>query len=544
VPANDNVFWFDLSDARSLHRLSGEGRMGALTGAAVSANTNWVATTYWKGGDSSIWDTRTGKRVQELGRNGGYVAFSPDDRWLLIGSAHHYAVWDTASWQSRFEFNRETTGQLVGTGAFSPDSKLLAICPQVNQVQLIGLPSGKVLATLNSPLPRNIGTLAFSPDGATLAAATFDTQLQVWNLPEIRKELAELGLNWTDNDGVPQRVQNPARVQIAVPSGSRTKVAQTTFYWLDGLGVLAAMFIGLYTLRYHQRMVSSYEEVERLVAERNRELKLAQVELLHSQKMKALGTLAAGVAHDFNNLLSVIRMGNQLQGREGVSPEDKLESGQAVERAVEQGKKVVRSMLGYSREPGEGRQFFSVPEMVDEVVLLLNKQFLGGLTLTLELNRATPPVTALRGRIEQILLNLIVNAAEAMAGEGRLLIAVREVREVAANGSLLLRPRSAVNYVELVVKDNGPGIEPTVRDRIFEPFFSTKPQSASSGTGLGLSLVHSLAEQEGLGLSLESEKGKGTTFRVIIPVEPADTATRGLAALEERTGGTERQLAS
>src|SRR5207249_2023722 len=143
-------------------------------------------------------------------------------------------------------------------------------------------------------------------------------------------------------------------------------LAETSFYWFDGLGVLAAMFIGLYTLRYHQRMVGSYEEVERLVSQRNRELKLAQVELVHGQKMKALGTLAAGVAHDFNNLLSVIRMGNNFLRRPEISAEDKAESSRAVERAVEQGKKVVRSMLGYSREPAEGRHTFSVPEVVDE----------------------------------------------------------------------------------------------------------------------------------------------------------------------------------
>jgi signal transduction histidine kinase len=126
-------------------------------------------------------------------------------------------------------------------------------------------------------------------------------------------------------------------------------------------GALLALFTGLYTIRYQQGLVRKYEQVETTVAERNRELKLAQVELLHSLKMKALGTLAAGVAHDFNNLLSVIRMGNQLQARESVSPEDKMESARAVERAVEQGKKVVRSMLGYSREQDEGRQTFSVP---------------------------------------------------------------------------------------------------------------------------------------------------------------------------------------
>jgi signal transduction histidine kinase len=223
-------------------------------------------------------------------------------------------------------------------------------------------------------------------------------------------------------------------------------------------------------------------------------------------------------------------MGNQLQRREDISDEDKSESGLAIERAVEQGKKVVRSILGYSREPSGGRQLFSVPELVDEVVLLLSKQFLGGLTLTLELNRDTPNVTGVRSRLEQILLNLLVNAAEAMEGKGRLLIGVREAAEINRNGALLLRPHRASRYVELVVGDTGPGIEPAIRERIFEPFFSTKPQSSSSGTGLGLSLVHSLAEQEGMGIGLSSEAGKGSTFTILIPVEqsalPMDAPTR------------------
>ena len=194
-------------------------------------------------------------------------------------------------------------------------------------------------------------------------------------------------------------------------------------------------------------------------------------------------------------------------------------------------------MLGYSREPGEGRQSFSVPEVVDQVVLLLNKQFLGGLILTLEVDRDTPSVTAVRARMEQILLNLVVNAAEAMEGKGRLLIAVRETNEIRQNGALLLRPRSAPKYVELLVADSGPGIDPSVRERIFEPFFSTKPQSASSGTGLGLSLVHSLAEQEGMGIALESEPGKGTMFIVMIPVE--QTASAGK---KEHGASAERHL--
>ena len=174
-------------------------------------------------------------------------------------------------------------------------------------------------------------------------------------------------------------------------------------------------------------------------------------------------------------------------------------------------------MLGYSREPAEGRHTFSVPEVVDEVMLMLSKEFLGGLTLTLELNPDTPLVKGARGRLEQIVLNLVVNAAEAMDGKGRLLIAVREAAD--GNGDFVLRPRPAERFVELLVADTGPGIDPSIRGRIFEPFFSTKPQSAASGTGLGLSLVHSLAEQEGMGIRLQSAPGEGTVFSILVPAE-------------------------
>jgi signal transduction histidine kinase len=522
IPTRDSVFWVDLAIPGALHRLNGRGAMGPLNCAAISADTNWIATTYWKGGGTAIWNTRTQQKIRDLGRNGGYVAFSPDNRWLLVGSAHKYSVWNTSNWRVSLEFNRETTGELVGTGAFSPDSKLLAISPDVNVMQLIRLPEGRVLANLSAPNLKNIGRIAFNQDGTILAGSTFDCRLQLWNLPALQKGLAALNLDWDSNEEQTQPLIGSAgeiRGQTVNSTPRVYAMAQMTFYWLDGLGVLAAMFIGLYTLRYHQKMVRNYEEVETMVAQRNRELKMAQVELMHSQKMKAMGTLAAGIAHDFNNLLSVIRMGNQLQRRDDISGEDKAESGLAVERAVEQGKKVVRSMLGYSREPAGGREIFSVPELVDEVVLLLSKQFLGGLTLTLELNRDTPDVTGVRGRLEQILLNLVVNAAEAMEGEGRLLIGVGEVEETNRNGTLLLRPRPANRYVELVVGDNGAGIESGIQERIFEPFFSTKPQNSSSGTGLGLSLVHSLAEQEGMGIELSSQAGKGSTFTILIPVE-------------------------
>jgi signal transduction histidine kinase len=290
----------------------------------------------------------------------------------------------------------------------------------------------------------------------------------------------------------------------------------TWFYSLPLTALALGVAIALYTLRYHQRMMHSYEEVESLATERNQALQAAQAELLHSQKMRALGTLAAGIAHDFNNLLSIIRMGSNFLLRRDISAEEKTQSGQAVERAVEQGKQIVRSMLGYSREPAEGDESYSVVDLVNEAGLLVNQQFLRGITLTLELDRELPLVTGRRGRLQQILLNLMVNASEAMNGQGRLRIAAGLTGT--AQGEFVLRPGRAEHYIELVIEDTGPGIDPQIQARVFEPFFSTKPRGASSGTGLGLSLVHSLAEQEKIGLRLESAPGHGTVFTLWIPV--------------------------
>jgi signal transduction histidine kinase len=269
--------------------------------------------------------------------------------------------------------------------------------------------------------------------------------------------------------------------------------------------------------------MAGYDEVESVAADRNRELNAAQAELLHSQKMRALGTLAAGIAHDFNNLLSVIRMGNHMLGQAGTSMEEKAESNRAIESAVEQGRKIVRGMLGYSREVPDEPECYSVADVVNEAGLLLNQQFLRGITLTLELDKEVPLVAGRRARLQQILLNLIVNAAEAMNGEGRLRIAVRESRS--ASTGFVLKPGPASRYVQLVLEDTGAGIDPGICERVFEPFFSTKPRGASSGTGLGLSLVHSLAQQEGMGICLESTSGVGTTFTIWIPVAVAGTSS-------------------
>jgi two-component system cell cycle sensor histidine kinase/response regulator CckA len=232
--------------------------------------------------------------------------------------------------------------------------------------------------------------------------------------------------------------------------------------------------------------------------------------------MKALGTLAAGIAHDFNNLLSVIRLSNDVIAQDAGNKSSVREEVQSIENAVQQGRSVVRSMLGYSREAGDKTAFYSVGDVVADTVSLLSKQFLGGIVLTLDVDPATPPVWGAPSRLEQILLNLVVNAAEAMKGHGQLVIQMRAGNQLPEK--LVLRPMQSEKYVELSVRDSGPGIAAEVLPRIFDPFFTTKIVGASPGTGLGLSTVYTIAQQDGLGLAVQTTPGEGTTFRLWMPV--------------------------
>jgi len=271
-------------------------------------------------------------------------------------------------------------------------------------------------------------------------------------------------------------------------------------------------------LRRHREAISAYLAAETRASGRNRELEVAKVELMHSQKMQALGTLATGIAHDFNNLLSVIRMSNKLIGRETKTHPEIQENVADIEQAVMQGKNVVGSMLGYARTEDETVGPTDVSAVVEDTVSLLSKEFLSGIALTLELDRDVPQVSIGCGRLEQVLLNLIVNASEAMQGNGKLKIALHPRPTLPAK-TYALRPNPAAQYLELAVVDSGPGFAPEIHPRLFEPFFTTKRAGAKAGTGLGLSLVFTIAQQDGLGLSAESEPTKGATFTLMIPVD-------------------------
>ena len=168
------------------------------------------------------------------------------------------------------------------------------------------------LLELESPRLDLIIGLAFDPSGSRLAAATIKPFVQLWDLRLMRRELAELGLDW--EPGITHAVEHGDSRE---PSGiSKGRVAPGTSIWLPLAGVALCVLLSVFVLRRHQKLVEGYRRIDDLAVQRSRELEAAQAELLHSEKMKALGTLAAGVAHDFNNLLSVIRLSNDIVGEE------------------------------------------------------------------------------------------------------------------------------------------------------------------------------------------------------------------------------------
>jgi signal transduction histidine kinase len=274
--------------------------------------------------------------------------------------------------------------------------------------------------------------------------------------------------------------------------------------------------------RRNRQWLRDYAEVENLVVNREQELKAAQQEILLSQKMKALGTLAAGVAHDFNNLLSVVRMANKSIHREANGQPEVLEGTNDIEEAVMEGKRLVQSMLGYSRNSAGPLGPYELSGVVEDTVALLTRQFLSGIELALDLDPAVPATIGSRGRLRQILLNLIVNASEAMNGHGTLRIGLKMGAPL-TDGVLFLRPEPAASYAHLTVADSGPGVPPEILPRVFEPFFTTKNSGEQRGTGLGLSLVYALAEQEGMGIQVESMPGQGAVFHLFIPLRKSQT---------------------
>jgi two-component system, cell cycle sensor histidine kinase and response regulator CckA len=269
------------------------------------------------------------------------------------------------------------------------------------------------------------------------------------------------------------------------------------------------------------------------------ERKQVEAQLRQSQKMEAIGSLAGGVAHDFNNLLTVINGSAELLmlQMEASHPnyalcESILETG---ERAAE----LTRQLLMFSRKEVSEPKDWNLNSIVVGMKGMLRRLIEEDVDLTTSLARDCGPIHADRIQVEQVILNLVVNARDAMPRGGRIVIETGNVVLEQSTPDTLLEV-SPGPYVMLAVKDNGAGIDPELRAKVFEPFFTTK--EVGRGSGLGLAVVYGIVKQSGGNVSITSQPGDGTTLRVYFPRAAEATEVARPAERPRPYRGTERVL--
>jgi two-component system cell cycle sensor histidine kinase/response regulator CckA len=267
------------------------------------------------------------------------------------------------------------------------------------------------------------------------------------------------------------------------------------------------------------------------------ERKKLEHELRQSHKMESLGTLAGGIAHDFNNLLAIINGYAEFCQQGAASPEVLQKGLREIHRAAQRASGLVRQILTFSRKADVRFNAVDLNQLVRELVALLAETFPRTVTFNLSLHEDLPPLLADQSQLQQIILNLCVNARDAMPGGGSITL-----RTFNKSGATIGLPGidAARDYACLEANDTGTGMPPEVRARIFEPFFTTKP--GNQGTGLGLAVVYGIVVAHQGCISVDSTVGVGSTFSVYLPLAAETPVLAAPPARGEFPGGNESLL--
>lgn len=266
------------------------------------------------------------------------------------------------------------------------------------------------------------------------------------------------------------------------------------------------------------------------------ERKRLEDQLHRSQRLESVGRLAGGVAHDFNNLLMVITGYSQML-LDNTHPGDPARGDlEQVVKAAERATDLTKQLLAFSRRQVVRPAYVNLGALVEDMDRMLRRMLGGNITLTTHLAPALGAVRADPGQIEQVVLNLALNARDAMLDGGQVIIETKNARVEEEMAGPHLVPTG--DYVTLSMTDSGPGMEPHVLSRIFEPFFTTKEH----GTGLGLSTSYGIIKQSGGDIWVDSKPGCGTTFRIYLPVAETNADQLETGSEKPAAGGTETIL--
>ena len=264
-----------------------------------------------------------------------------------------------------------------------------------------------------------------------------------------------------------------------------------------------------------------------------------EAQLQQSQKMEAVGTLAGGIAHDFNNILAIILGNAELASDDVPDWNPASNSLKEIRKASIRAKDMVHQLLAFSRKADEESQPIDLAPIIKESMKMLRSAIPTSVEFKQHISDDPCNVLGDATQINQIVMNLVINAADAMSKEGGLLevtLAKIIFQEQITCSDWVLPPGA---YVRLKVRDTGEGIEPKIIDRIFDPYYTTK--EVGKGTGMGLSVVHGIVKRHGGGIRVESALGKGTVFEIYFPALK-ETAGKEKEPEGEIKGGSERIL--
>ena len=472
---------------------------------------------------------------------------STKDWWYAGGSLYQVAV------ESVHRRPNEDNSQL-GTVVVGREIGYTAVhnLDRTHSADLAFLYDGKVATSTLGPLDEH----DLESQGAALQSSG---QVDLGN-----HEFYAISVGLTDDDG-------PAARLVALKPYARAREFLADLNWLlAGLGVLAvgigaclALFIantftgplgtldrGVQALERGDyafpleaeggdeiaHVTRAFDQMRSTLQRNEAQKRQLEEDLRQSQKMEALGRLAGGVAHDFNNLLTVIKGHSELIVERLPAKDPLLGSGQQIKKAADRAASLTRQMLAFSRRQALEPTVFDMNTLVADMYKLLKRLIHEDIEFTFRAGESLGRIKADTGQIEQVLLNLAVNASDAMPRGGKLVIETRNITIDPETAKL--RPTVEPGmYVMLAVTDTGVGMSEETMGRIFEPFFTTK--ASGKGTGLGLATVYGVVKQSGGFIWVESTPGNGSRFEVFLPrveqdITPNPTETlapaRALAA--------------
>jgi PAS domain S-box-containing protein len=263
--------------------------------------------------------------------------------------------------------------------------------------------------------------------------------------------------------------------------------------------------------------------------------KLLEQQFLRAQRMESIGTLAGGIAHDLNNVLAPIMMSIDLLKDSLPDPGDQMLL-KTIEVSARRGADMIKQVLSFARGVEGKRHEVKIQDVLHDLDQILSETISKNISIASSVAPDLWQVQADPTQLQQVLMNLCVNARDAMPGGGRIRISAENMLVDEHYAAMNIESRVGA-YVKIEVEDNGTGIAPDIQERIFDPFFTTKP--VGEGTGLGLATTLAIVKSHGGFVHMDSEVGKGTRFRIHLPADPAAHGTRGseLRAVVPRGNG-------